>query len=160
MNIEATEWKNYGDINYQTNGGCLVRRSFTDDRLKKYPSLSSCYDVFFCNTEAGDHGDKIFAALCQVDIKDSWIDKDDILVAIGLEDMSGRPLEEILEPEQWAKEMVGYYGVQNFGGRSFKSEYPDSFEEYLVTQEELHEWLCALGTENIVGKEVLVKAAK
>lgn len=154
------EWKNYGDVNYETYGGCLVRRSFQDEILERYPSLSSQYDVFYCNTEAGDNGDQIFAALCMVDIKDSWIDKKAVLSYIGLEDMSEKPIEEIMEPECFAMEVVNYYGPGNLSGRSYHSEYPGTFEDYLVTPEELHEWLLALGAGNIVGEETPVEAAK
>lgn len=148
------EWHNYGDINFEAYGGCLVRPSFDKETLERYPSLANCYDLFYCNTEAGDNGDQIFAVLCMVDIKDSWIDKKMVLSCIGLEDMSEKPIEEIMEPERWAMEVVNCYGPGNFGGRSYRSEYPGTFEDYLVTQDELHEWLLALGAGNIIGNDL------
>lgn len=139
------KWKNYGDIDYLTYGGCMVKPHWAEEELKEHPELSTMYDVFYLNTEAGENGNELLAALCTVDISDSWINKEEILYAIGLEEHKNKPIEEILTPEQYAKEVVEYYGVGNFGAHSYTHNYPVTWDDYILTEKELLQWMNDLG---------------
>lgn len=49
-------WINLGDVNFLTYGGCMVRPHWSEEELKEHPELSTMYDVFYLNTEAGENG--------------------------------------------------------------------------------------------------------
>jgi len=125
-------WINYGDINYFEHGGCQVRPTYSEEEIKKYPALNSVYDVFYLIRE----GELILAALCTVDVDDSWIDISGVLKAIGLEDQADKKYGG-LTPERFACELVEYYGVEEFNPICFKNRF--------VTEAELKKWMIILG---------------
>lgn len=144
------KWKNLGDINFLAYGGCLVQKNWSEADIKKCPNLTNVYQVFSLNTEAGEDGDEYSAMLCCVDLDDLTAEVvEDILDLNGLEELSNMPLFEIMSPEQWAKEMVEC-GTGLYQPTSYKSQYPSSWEDYILTEDELKEWLKALGAEEFV----------
>lgn len=145
------EWKNYGDVNFLQYGGCLVKPAYNDISRREHPALASIYDVFYLNTEAGDSGEDLFAALCSVDISDTWIKKENVLEAIGLEETKSKSIKEIMSEDVFAKECVEYYGVENFSPAAYHvGEYPSAYQDYILTREELKTWLEELGAEAYV----------
>lgn len=136
------KWKNLGDVNFLSYGGCLVRKNWSDEIAK--------YQVFSLNTEAGENGDEYSAILCCVDLDDLTAEVvEDILDLNGLEELSNMPLFEIMSPEMWAKEIVEC-GTGLYQPTSYRSQYPSSWEDYILTEDELKEWLKALGAEEFV----------
>ena len=136
-------WTNLGDVNFLTHGGCLVRRSHTDEELKRYPSLSTLYTVIQL-IPSDDHEDKVFAGICEVDIED-YAEDTGVLSYAGI---SGRTLEEILEnesAEQFASDIISYYGIGNLAGQSASMMYPASPEDWLCSREHAKEWLESMG---------------
>ncbi len=138
-------WTNYGDVNFIEYGGCLIKPHWTEEELKKFPELSNMYDVFYLHTEVGDDGDKKAAVLCTVDISDTWINKKDILYAIGLEKLKDKPMEEIMKPELWAKEIVEYYGPFVFDGVAYHQMYPIFWADAIISDEDIIKWMNELG---------------
>lgn len=139
------KWKNFGDINYIAYGGCLVRKHWDEETLKEHPEWNTEFDVFQLITEAGDKGNQLAATFHCIDVKDYEKEKKDILFYIGLEDKVDLPMEEIMSMEMWAKEIVEYGdGTQP---SSYISDYPESWEDCFLTEEELRDWLEKLGVE-------------
>lgn len=147
-------WENLGDVNFFAYGGCLVSKHFDDSEIENNPELGMVFDVFYLNPEYGENGDENFAAMCIVDLTDNWLDFDGMLYTCGLEEHSGKTLQELLKdlsPELLAKEMVEYHGVQEFSPYvakdSFVNNYPSSKEDFIITDEELNNWLKDMGAE-------------
>lgn len=145
-------WVNLGDINFTTYGGSLVSKHWSDEENKKYPSLSGMYDVFTLNTEAGDNGDQLSAAMMCVDVYD--IDqetKKSILQSIGLESKIQEDNDEIMSKERWAKELADAgYGGQ---AESFTSQYPSEWKDFIISEEDLKKWMTLLEADEFLPKE-------
>lgn len=155
--MSKTEWTNMGDINFLAYGGCLVKPHFSEEELKGHESLENTFDVFYLNTEFGENGDENFAALCYVDLDDSWLPWVDMLKCIGLDEEVGLSVEELVKkysPMLLAKELVEYAGVQNFSPEVVKNDtcnmYPYSAEDFTVSDEDLVKWLRDLGAGEII----------
>lgn len=95
--MSKTEWINMGDINFLAYGGCLVKPHFSEEELKDHESLENTFDVFYLNTEFGENGDENFAALCYVDLDDSWLPWADMLKCIGLDEEVGLSVEKLVK---------------------------------------------------------------
>lgn len=150
------KWTNLGDINFLAYGGCLVKQHFTKEELVKQENknqLSLIFDVFYLNPEYGESNDlKNYAALCCVDLTESWINYDDILQFIGEDDKIGLSLEELLKlisPKLLAKEVLDYYGVSNFNPIAIKDgkliQYPSDWQDFIISDKDLNIWLKELG---------------
>lgn len=155
--MSKTEWVNMGDINFLAYGGCLVKPHFSEEELKDHESLENTFDVFYLNTEFGENGDENFAALCYVDLDDSWLPWADMLKCIGLDEEVGLSVEELVKkhsPMLLAKELVEYAGVQNFSPEVVKNDtynrYPYSAEDFTVSDADLVKWLRDLGAGEII----------
>lgn len=167
--MSKTEWVNMGDINFLAYGGCLVKPHFSKEELKDHESLENTFDVFYLNTEFGENGDENFAALCYVDLDDSWLPWADVLKYIGLDEEVGLPVEELVKkhnPMLLAKELVessvifspkSYTGVQNFSPEVVKNDtcnrYPYSAEDFTVSDEDLVKWIRDLGAGEIIDEK-------
>ena len=144
------KWINYGDYDFLSFGGCLVRPHYNAEKLKKHPEYQNTYDVFSLNTEAGENGDQMFAAIYVVDVMECEDWKQDILLAIGQEDKRLLSMEKIMPMSQWAKEIVDYGGIAkplaNYSGKD-----SDNWEDFIISEEDLKNWLRELGVEkNII----------
>lgn len=149
-------WENFGDVNFLEYGGCLVKEHWTEEELasiKNPENMKHCYDVFYLNAECGED---IYAALCCVDLTDEWLDWNGMFYTTGQEEKIGMSLKDLMEestisPKFWAKEMVEYMGIQNFCPISFKNaQYPEGYDEFILSKDELIEWLHGLGAEEFV----------
>jgi hypothetical protein len=155
--MEDEKWINLGDLNFFAYGGCLVKPHQTEEGSNIDDNFKYVYDVFYLNTEAGDSGDKNFAALCVIDLQDSWLEEkyDEMLDFCGYDEYKGKNLNELIDagisPEVLAKEMVEYLGVGNFSPIVVKEDtilqYPNSYEDFLISDKELNEWLKELDAE-------------
>ena len=151
------KWENMGDINFVAYGGCLVRPHFENPTEEnKY-----VYDVFYLNPEVGNENQN-YAALCCIDLTDSWLDYDGMLYACGLDEYMGKSFEELvklIDPTVLAEEMVVFHGVTNFNPSVNKKneylQYPSEFEDFIVTDEELNQWLKDIGAEEYCIEEGL-----
>lgn len=146
------KWKNMGDINYSAYGGCLVKPHFDENESVK--GAEYIYDVFYLNSEYGENGNQNFAALCCVDLTDSWLHWDDMLRACGYDNYIGLSFTDLikkLSPEIMAKEIVEYEGVSNFSPVVVKEDgviqYPFDWTDYIVSDSDLKEWLVNIGAE-------------
>ena len=153
-----SKWENLGDVNFLAYGGCLVKPHFNEKELKGCDNLKLTFDVFYLNPEYGESNDlKNFAALCCIDLTDDWLHYDDMLAACGLDEKAGLSLDELLKelsPELLAKEMVEYEGVANFNPTVVKEgkviQYPYSWEDYIVSDDDLVSWLKDLGASEFI----------
>lgn len=157
-----TKWKNLGDINFLAYGGCLVKPHFTKEELSdcedEGDNLKYIYDVFYLNPEYGEADNLMnFAALCCVDLQDTWIDYHGLMTAIGEDWRSDSSLEDLLKdisPELLAKEIVEYEGAINCNPtvvkNGFINNYPYYLEDFIVSDEDLISWLKELGAEEYV----------
>lgn len=153
------KWKNLGDINFLAYGGCLVKPHFTKEELLECEdngeNLKYVYDVFYLNTEYGEADNLMnYAALCCVDLTDTWIDYNGLMEYIGEDERVGSSLEDLLKdisPELLAKEVVEYEGVSNCNPvvvkNGFVNNYPYSWEDFIISDEDLISWLKELGAE-------------
>lgn len=159
-NTEKQAWLNYGDINFLKYGGCLVRPYCSKKELEEYPNLASYYDVFSLNTEAGENGDQLSAAVFSVDIEDVVNDPDlkrELLKYIGLESAANLPANKIMEAERWAVEIVEAGMTDD--SRSYTTDYPESWEDYILTKEQLIQWLVSLDVD-VAGMSQIDKQTK
>lgn len=152
-------WENLGDVNFLAYGGCLVKPHWTEEELAKAKNpelLKHTYDVFYLNTEYGDDGNQNFAALCCIDMTDDFLDWNGMLYCIGEDARIGMKFEDFLNettisPELLAKEMVEYMGVGEFSPCTFKCpQYPSEADDYIVSDEDLKQWLIDLGAGDII----------
>lgn len=150
-----SKWMNMGDINYLAYGGCLVKPHF--DENESIEGTAYIYDVFYLNTEYGENGDQNFAALCYVDLTDSWLHWDDMLRACGYDGHIGLSFADLikkLSPEIMAKEIVEYEGVNNFSPVVVKEDkviqYPADWTDFIVSDSDLKAWLINIGAEEFV----------
>lgn len=148
------KWENFGDINFFAYGGCLVKPHQIGEGANIDDRFKYCFDVFYLNPEFGINGDQNFTALCCIDLTDNWLDYDGMLETCGCEDKVGIPFEElvkIIDPMLLAKEMVEYYGVVEFNPVVYKGDtyiqYPYESEDFILTDEELNDWLRDIGAE-------------
>ena len=101
-------YKNYGDYNYLTWGGCLVDSEHSD----------TCFDIIYLRQYDDIEGQYIFCEL-SVDITDKWIDKKAVMQYIGMS-------EDDFDAIQYAIGCVDYYGPENFGALScYSYDYRD-----------------------------------
>jgi hypothetical protein len=152
-------WKNLGDINFRAYGGCLVRPHWSEEELKKASNpeiLKRTFDVFYLNPEMDEEGINE-AALCCIDLDDTWFHLDDMLQFIGEDARMGESMEQLigeLSPELLAKELVEYEGIGNFNpevrkiidGEVEYLRYP-SGEDFLLTDEEVDAWMKEIAPE-------------
>lgn len=120
-------WKNLGDMNFLAFGGGIVK-----------PLYQDVFHVLNVDTESGEEGNEIRAVLCTVDITDGYLSKNDVLYAVGLEELADKPMQEIMRPEQWAKEFVNFYSDNTFQPEYYKGK-------EFVTEQELVSWMDELG---------------
>lgn len=149
------KWINMGDINYLAYGGCLVKPHFTEKERSE--NLKYIFDVFYLNPEYGENGNQNFAALCCVDLTDSWLHWDDMLRACGYDDHIGLSFTDLikkLSPEIMAREIVEYEGVNNFSPVVVKEDkviqYPADWTDFIVSDSDLKEWLIDIGAEEFI----------
>ena len=108
MNKE--KWNNYGDVDFYTYGGCLVRHSCSEAARKTYPSLKDMYSVIMYNPELYDDEEgRVLIGVQEIDVSD--IDNElklALLLAIGEEHRADEPMFSIMSPLMWAKELAEY----------------------------------------------------
>lgn len=94
-------YKNYGDVNFLTYGGCLVDSDHSDTEFRI---------IYLRPYDDGDpdHDDLYQCAEITVDITDSWIDKKQVMSFIGM-------TENEFDPIEFAIGCIDYYGPENFG---------------------------------------------
>lgn len=119
-----TKWYNLGDMNYLRFGGCLVKEI-----------AFNLFHVLKVDPESDDQG--IIAVLCTVDISDETFSTKDVLYAVGLEEYADKPMFEVLQPKQWAKEFAEYYSENLFD--------PIYRGERVISKKELIGWMDELG---------------
>lgn len=85
------KFKNYGDVNPLDHGGIWVKQinNHTFEVIRNIPETNEVYNM-------------------EVDITDSWIEKEEVLSFTGM-------TEENFDPIWYAFSCTQYYGVENFG---------------------------------------------
>lgn len=104
----SQEWKNYGDENFITYGGNLVKAD-------EYPN---CFHVLVLNTEifdyAGDYEEPVIVAMCYIDVSD-WLDDDkrkSVNSFVGnSKDFIPNTMEEQMS---YCVDLISYYGLHEF----------------------------------------------
>ncbi len=139
--MSEKKWENYGDVNFDTYGGCLVRPHWSEDEMKDYPDLKNQYDVFYLipKTETGE--DYHLASMYCVDT-DEFIKsekKDQLLHFVGLEDLVDKDPYEIMSPEVWAKEIVEAHETDPVS--TYKAQYPGQNEDFQLTDNQLVDYM-------------------
>lgn len=94
-------YKNYGDVNFLTYGGCLVDSDHSDTEFRI---------IYLRPYDDGlpEHDELYQCAEIMVDITDNWIDKDAVMKFGGM-------TEENFNPIHFAIDCIDYYGAENFG---------------------------------------------
>lgn len=118
---------NYGDINFFEYGVLI------DDEHNENE-----YRVLYCMPF--DDADNLYLfAECDVDITDTWIDKNAVMSYAGMTD-------ETFDPALYAIDCISYYGVENFSspydGYTFtRAEICEKLKHYLIANDRLNiEW--------------------
>ena len=134
------QWKNLGDINFMAWGGRLIKQD---------ADCPSNYYVFDLNTEAGNKGNELSAAMYYIDIDDVTLeDLREILQLCGLDtpENKAKSREQLiseLTPEMVCKECIsiGKYLTCT----AYECEYPSSWEDFIVSREQLESWMNDIG---------------
>ena len=142
------KWTNHGDVDFITNGGCLVKKNSAD-------ASNHLYDVFYLNTEYGENGNENFAAYCFINLADKSLDWDGMFYAIGREDKAGKAFEDILNegsisPTLLAKEMVEYMGVDKCSPVAYGGLCNEAPEAYVISDDHLEKWLRSIGADEFI----------
>lgn len=109
---------NYGDRNF-FEYGCLVDNDHEENEI----------NILVCRPY--DDEENLFQfAECQVDITDSWINRDSVMSFIGMS-------EEDFDDIQFAIGCIDYYGIENFSDSTFgydftMEEIKDKLKYYLI----------------------------
>lgn len=146
-------WESFGDVNFLTYGGCLVRRCFAN----KSKTHENVFDVFYLSSKFGEKGGNNFAALCCIDLAESWLPWEKMLKYYGFNENIDLPVAELVkkyDPMFLAKSMVRYVGIASFSPSVFKNgtynTHPRNVEDFTVSNEDVIKWLHTLGAENII----------
>lgn len=155
--LVAAPWKNFGGVYFLSYGGCLVRRHFTE--MPEAQEL--VFDVFFLSPNFGINDNVNFAALCCIDLTDSWLPWKKMLKYCGFNEDAELPVEEIVkrhDPMLLAKNMVLYAGFAKFLPSVCKNGlyniHPSDIKDFLVSNDDLIKWLHSLGAENIIDEQM------
>jgi hypothetical protein len=97
-------YRNYGDVNF-FECGILVDDEHSDTE----------FNILYCRPY-DDEEDMYEFGDCQVDITDSFIQKDIVMNYIGM-------TEETFDPVQYAIGCLDYYGIENFGAMSYAYDF-------------------------------------
>ena len=80
-----------------------------------------------------------------------------MLQSIGCDEFVGMSFEELIkkmDPMVLAKELVEYHGVADFSPevqhKAVYMQYPSQFEDFIVSDEELTDWLKNIGAEKFI----------
>ncbi len=144
------QWENLGDVNYFEYGGCLVRRHWEKDEVNQ-KAYENTFDVFRLDVEGGNR----YARKYLIDFDDiTEEDLESVLKICGYEDYLGKPREEIISgisPQILAREVVECLnGGHCDSFEAYNTNYPSSWEDLLVSEGDLAEWLGALGAKEFV----------
>lgn len=94
-------WTNYGDVNFAEYGGILLRKTYSEEELQKYPNLDSYYD--FVELREGEK-DVYYLTFGEVDV-DNYTYK------------NNQSIEKSEIPMDRARNIIEYYGgIQMCGG--------------------------------------------
>ena len=104
-------WKSYGDVNFITEGGCVLDNSRAQEGIYRIVCCRM-YDVNPDTDEA-----KFDFIDTEVDINDDWIDQ------LSVEAYSGSSCKQE-DPEYYAACCLAYYGAEEFG--AYYSNYFDN----------------------------------
>lgn len=113
---------NFGDKNFFEYGILVDVKSYTEIK------------ILYCRP-FDDEEDLFIFADCEVDITDSWIDKETIIDYTGLN-------EEGIDIAQFAVGCVEYYGVENFsspynGYQFTRAEIEEQLKHYFIANDNL-----------------------
>lgn len=117
---------NYGDKNF-FEYGALVDNNHSD----------TVFSILYCRPYDGEEDLYQFAE-CVVDITDSWIDRQDVMSFLGMDDTT-------FDPIQYAIGCVDYYSIDNFGGINYaydslhmhRDEIKNILKNYLIAPDRL-----------------------
>lgn len=115
---------NYGDFNF-FEYGVLVDSEHSD----------TDFSIIYCRPY-DDAEDLFLFAVCDVDINDSWIDKDAVMSYSGM-------TPETFDPIRYAIDCIEYYGVENFsspynGYQFTENEIKEMLKYYLIASDGLN----------------------
>lgn len=115
---------NYGDVNF-FELGILVDAEHSDTE----------FSILYCRPY-DDEEDLYFFAECEVDVTDSWIDKNAVMDYLGMS-------AENFNAVQYAIGCIEYYGAENFsspynGYQFTKKEIEDQLQHYLIASDNLN----------------------
>ena len=154
---EHQPWENYGDINYISYGGTLVKPSFSPEEILEDPNLKYYYDIFCLDTpfDLGE-GDKVYRArlFSTINICDYEQYKEDLLFAIGQEDKMNIPWLELFDnPKLLAAEIAKCNFIDNAIVYHSQSYYiQNHYKQYeytgFLTLYELYDWFAILGIDD------------
>ena len=125
-----SSWKNYGDVNFLSEGGCMVRHAWSEEERQQYPSLEDEYDVLML-VPSFEEEDMVYAALKVVCIGDCDTE--------GLTSVFGTLPED---PMLLAAYNAVYTGFEPGIDRAYRQRGMYSTnEDMLISSEEARAWL-------------------
>ena len=138
------KWENYGDVNFLTYGGSLIRPAWDEKVLADHPALKNQYEVLILTRNPDDEC-TVLAGIKQIDTGDyedrreeiSKIygltsDEDDLLFAVSCAEYIG------LEPG--LDTACGQRGMYSSADDFIMDE--DGVAEWLKEMEVPEEWIC------------------
>lgn len=152
----ANPWETFGNVNFLSYGGCIVRRCY----VNKFKTHENVFDVFYLSPKFGEKGGNYFAAFCCIDLTTSWLPWEKMLKCCGIDEDVNLSINELVkkyDPMFLAKSMVMYVGIASFSPNVYKkavlNRHPRDIEDFTVSNEDVIEWLLALGAENVIDSE-------
>ena len=149
----ANPWETFGNADFLSYGGCIVRRCFAN----KPKTHENVFDVFYLSPKFGEKGGNYFAAFCRIDLTTLWLPWEKMLKCCGINEDVNISVDELIkkyDPLFLAKSMVMYVGIASFSPNVYKNgvlnSHPRDIEDFMVSNENVIEWLYMLGAENIL----------
>lgn len=118
------KWKILECKDILQEGGTAVKRTDLEENPDKY-------DVLLVNMLPDSKCRSAYAVLCTVDVSDYYDEMEEIS---GGEKLS----------EYFAADIVEYYGIADFNPRAYRTSKPEEYEDFVVSEDELKDWLAEL----------------
>lgn len=123
------KWKILGCNNILQEGGTIVTHTYPEEKLHE---ADDTYDVLTINMLSRTRQNIIYAVLCTVDVSEY---RDEMYEISGGEKL----------PEYFAADIIDYYGMADFRPRAYRTDSPTEYEDFIVSENELEEWITELG---------------
>ena len=130
------KWENYGDVNFLTYGGSLIRPAWTDEELTEHPSLKNQYEVLMLSRLA-ESETNVFIGLKVVDTDDYEDKREEISEMYDVWSVD--------DPLLFAVSCAEYTGLEPSVDTAYRQKMYSTEKDFVIDEADAAEWLRELG---------------